>query len=378
MAVAPPEQSGTQLLAGRDFGNLFFWNEQHAGVHAPDHPRPAPRARISGSGPTVKAPRCWRCRRSTGPRRVWSVRNHRRRPLDDRPLRRARVRPANAKLARSADDRSSGHAHGTGLDWASVRRDGGSVVAHVQTGRAVRGTRLDFHVLATSVRLPGAPTSWGTTWRFSPAHPSTTCQRAHLSPGAAFWRSDRRCRCRPSHHVPELLAVRDPAVQDVQRRRLRRRRRRLPRDRPRAVRDPLSARRCDDRRHAALCLRRQHRTGDGATGQSDPSEFVLSPDRHSAAWMHNDVYDVNSGTLPPDADADLHPQLLQRRRRAVSVAASPAGLVARRRRRAGRRSRRQATRAGRRSHRHLQRSRAPASKSVSTPSLRRAIGWPGP
>jgi hypothetical protein len=25
---SPPEQSGTQLLAGRDFGNLFFWNQQ--------------------------------------------------------------------------------------------------------------------------------------------------------------------------------------------------------------------------------------------------------------------------------------------------------------------------------------------------------------
>jgi hypothetical protein len=33
---------------------------------------------------------------------------------------------------------------------------------------------------------------------------------------------------------------------------------------------------------------------------NDPSVFVISPDRHSAAWMRNDLTDANSGKVPPD------------------------------------------------------------------------------
>ena len=377
---SPPEQSGTQLLAGRDFGNLFFWNEQTPAFTRQTTAPGAGNQDLWVWPDGESAPAAGAVADRLVPAESGRPRIMRRRHLDDRPPRRARLRPATADGARSADDCRSGDAHEVGIDWASLRRDGGSLVAHRGNRRPVRGTRLDFHILATRRTCPGKPTSWGTTSPFWPAHRIDQPTRELIYRMALPSGDMSPLPVPPLAHVLALLAVRDAAVPDVPRRRLRRRRRRLSRDRPRAVRDPLPARRRADRTSP------QPYVFDVNTGQETalPGErsqrFVLSPDRHSAAWMHYDLDDPAAGKPPDQTPIYVH--------NFCSGAAVQCPLPGPRQlswrsdsERAGRRSRRQPAGAGRRSHRHLQRlRRSDGQRQRRSARLlsRRAIGWPGP
>ncbi len=364
-----------QRLAGRDFDNLFFWNEQTAAftrqTTAPGGANQDLWVWPDGENTPLLAlsqidwsPPSWSARIIAGD------------ILMTGRSARARVRLADADVAQSGYGRCSVRRgrHRLGVDsprrWQHRRSR--------PNGRAVRGTRLEtFYVPAAPVHLLGCRLHGERPGRPGQPIEPRLQHRAHLSHGAPFRRSIAAADAAPPPDGPELLVVRNPAVPDVPRRRLWRRRCRLRRDRPGAVRDPLPARRCGDRRRAALRLRRRHRTGDGAAGQRSHRLRALArpAQRRVDARSRRRRQQRNRASR---SDTDLRSQFLQRRRRRSVRCRVPSRLAWRADsgelvvdlsdKRCG---------TGRRCHRQLQRSRFRAD-SFSTPSLPRAIGWPGP
>ena len=294
---SPPEQSGTQLLAGRDFGNLFFWNEQ----------TPAFTRQTAAPGASSQDLWVWPDGESAPLLALsqidWSP-----------PASSARARAGDILLTgpsankvynlelRSSLDLETVAAQGKpgaqGITWASVRRDGGSVVAHLGTGDlfAGRGSTFTF--------MPSPYVAWGADFMGNDlavlASPSLSdvdqliyrmalpSGDLSLLPVASLGSTVLGCF---SLEVPPCQTFRvlgcgadDAAC-------------------PETGRPPC----------AILYLRADAMTQvahpyvlDVGTGQEtalpgdDPSAFVVSPDRHSAAWMHSDIADTGNGTMPPD------------------------------------------------------------------------------
>jgi hypothetical protein len=143
---SPPEQSGTQQLPGRDFDNLFFWNEQtRAFTRHTTAPAGASQdlwvwpdgenAPLLALSQVEWSPPRWLPRVIVGDvlmtgtvaDRVYDLKTRTALDLESIP-------------ARAADG---------GLDWTSIRRDGGSILAHVQTGELFAGRGSEFTFLAS-------------------------------------------------------------------------------------------------------------------------------------------------------------------------------------------------------------------------------------
>jgi hypothetical protein len=298
--ASPPEQSGTQLLAGRDFGNLFFWNENTPaftrGTTTPGADNQDLWIWPDGESAPLLAlsqidwsPPVWSSKMIVGDilmtgafaDRVYDLQGRTSLNLETFGLRGMTVEAV--------------------INWASVRRDGGSIVGHLGSGDlfAGRGSNIafvpppyvsweaDFMGTDLAVRASASIDNLDDEAIYRLALPSgdlTTLPVPHLSPTVPSCLSFAMPPCQTFRVVG---CGDDDAVC------------------PETGRAPC----------AILYLRADVTTAvaqpyvfDVNTGQEtalpggDPSAFVLSPDRHSAAWMHSDIDDTSSGKVPPDQE----------------------------------------------------------------------------
>src|SRR4051794_5664068 len=127
---SPPEQSGTQLLAGRDFGNLFFWNEQTPAFTRGTATPGADSQDLWVWPDGESAPLLALSQIDWSPP-VWSPEVM----AGDILMTGAYAERVYDLQARTSVDLQTVAARGmfiaAGIDWATVRRDGGSVVARL-------------------------------------------------------------------------------------------------------------------------------------------------------------------------------------------------------------------------------------------------------
>jgi hypothetical protein len=300
---SPPEQSGMQRLAGRDFDNLFFWNEQ------------TPAFTRQTTAPT-----------GAGSQDFWVWPDGENAPL--RALSQIDWSPPSSYSGviagdllmtglsaervydlqtRSSVDLQTIAARSTpgGLDWTSLRRDGGSIVAHVQTGELLAGRGSTFTF------LPPAYVAWGADFMGDDLAVLASPSRSEPA-SALIYRMALPSGDISPLPVPPLLRIFPRCV---------------PLEMPPCKTFRVLGCGADDAvcaetgraPCAILYLRADAPTDvpqpyvfDVNTGQEtalpaelDPSEFVLSPDRHSAAWMY--VYDSSSSTqLPAQTPIYIH------------------------------------------------------------------------
>ncbi len=291
-----PEQSGAQRLAGRDFGNLFFWNAQ----------TPAFTRQTTTPGANDQDLWIWPDGENVPLLALsdidWSL------PGGTPEITAGDILMTGSVGVRVYDlqtrsevdlETIAAPSAAGGIDWTSVRPDGGSMVAHVQTGELLAGRGATFSF------LPRPYISWAADFMGNDlavmASPSSTqldpalvyrmtLPSADLSPLAVAPLPLRIPSC-ASFSIPPCRTFRvigcgtDDAVC------------------PETGRAPC----------AILYLRADAKTGvaqpyvfDVNLGQetalpgNDPTDFVLSPDRHSAAWLHSDIDDTKNGIVPPD------------------------------------------------------------------------------
>lgn len=288
---SPPEQSGTQRLAGRDLGNLFFWNEQTPTftrqTATPGSPNQdlwvwpdgenAPLLALSGID--------------------WSLPNGTPEIIVGDILMTG-SRGERVYDLQTRNEVDLGPLGLGGFDWASVRRDGGSILIQEGTGGLIAGLGPPF----TSLPPPYfsvAADFMGNDLAVL-ATPSTSDITTTLIYRLAL----------PSGELSPLPVPAFPTIFPIC----------LPFAMPPCKTFRVVGCGDDDtvcaetgRPPCAILYVRANATTavdqpyvfDVNTGQetalpgSDPSEFVLSPDRHSAAWMHVDPADTSSGVQPP-------------------------------------------------------------------------------
>jgi len=297
---SPPAPSGTQLLAGRDLGNLFFWNEHTAAFTR--------QAATPGAG--TQDLWIWPDDESAPQLALaqidWSP------PLSSAAIQIGDILMTGSYGERVYDleERASLNLQTVGLrgmpvggiiNWASVRRDGGSVIAHLGSGElfAGRGSTFtfvpppyfsweaDFMGNDLAVRASASIDDLNDELIYRMALPSgelSPLPVPPLSPAGASCLSLATPPC-PTFRVVGCGAD-DIAC-------------------PETGRPPC----------AILYLRTDPTTGvtqpyvfDVNAGQetalpgSNPPVFVLSPDRHSAAWVQTDSSDTSSGMVPADQE----------------------------------------------------------------------------
>lgn len=291
----PPEQSGTQRIAGRDFDHLFFWNAQTPAFtrHSTAPAGASEDFWIWPDGETAPllalsqvdwSPPTWQPELIVGDILMTDPTADRVYDLQTR---------TEVNLGRIAAQSAA-----EGPNWASVRRDGGSIIAHVQTGElfAGRGSAFTF--------LPAPYNSWGADFMGndlvvlaspSASEPGTSrLYRMALPSGdlsampvAAFPPIPPICSAYAMPPCKTFQAVGCGADDAVC---------------PETGRAPC----------AILYVRANTQTDfpqpyvfDVNTGQEtalagvDPSQFVISPDRHSAAWTRLNTPDLSDVTQSP-------------------------------------------------------------------------------
>jgi hypothetical protein len=297
---SPPAPSGTQLLAGRDFGNLFFWN-QNTPAFTRQTTAPGGASQDLWVWPDGEGAPLLALSQIDWSPPVWSARVFAGDVLMTGPF---GERVYDLQLRSSLDLQtvaSQERPNGAGITWVSARRDGGSVVAHLSLGDlfAGRGSTFtfvpppyasweaDFMGDDLAVRASASIDDLNNELIYRLALPSgdlTPLPVPPLNPTAPNCLTFATPPCKTFTVVG---CGADDAVC------------------PETGRAPC----------AILYLRADPTTAvtqpyvfDVNTGQetalpgNGPSAFVLSPDRQSAAWMHNDVDDANSGMVPPDQE----------------------------------------------------------------------------
>ncbi len=295
-ADSPPEQSGTQRLTGRDFDHLFFWNEQTpaftrqttapAGDSSQDFwvwpdGENAPLPALSH---VYWSPPRWYSRVIAGDLLITGPYSEIVYDLQAR---------TSVDLRTIADGSTL-----VPLDWASLRRDGGSIVAHAQTGElfAGRGSTFTF--------FPPPYLAWGADFMGDDlavlASPSSSDPTSAL-----IYRMTLPSGDLSPLPVPPLVPIFAGC---------------LPFAMPPCKTFQVLGCGADD----AVCAQTGrppcailYMRADGPTGVPQPyafdvntgketalpsilapSEFVLSPDRHSAAWAY--AYDSSATELAAD------------------------------------------------------------------------------
>lgn len=294
---SPPEQSGVQRLGGRDFDHLFFWNEQ----------TPTFTRQTAAPGNTSQdfwvwpdsenAPRLALSQIQWSPP-GWSPRIF----VGDILMTGGLGEKVYDLRARTSLDLytvvEQGTSTGDGLEWASVRRDGDLILAGVQHGPVLAGRATAFTFipppyvawsadfmgddLAVTASTSSMELNAQSLYRM--ALPSGDVTRLPVAPLNYTY---QRCA---SFSTPPCRTIRvvgcgadDPVCPETGRA-------------PCAILYP---------RGDAKSLVAQPYVFDVNTGQetalpgTDPNDFVLSPDRHSAAWTHV-VDDYVMGNVSPE------------------------------------------------------------------------------
>ncbi len=294
---SPPQQSGTQLLPGRDFGNLFFWNAQTAAFTRqttapgganqdlwvwPDE-ESAPLValtQVDWSPPVSSFATIVGDILMTGPNGV-------------------RIYDLQARTAVDLESVGArGAPTGTALGFAAIRRDGGSILGRLQMGGLFvgRGATFSFLVppyiawgadfLGTDLAVVASPSvdELDSNLVYRMAVPSGEVTPLPVPPLGATPLGCSSFQTSPCTQFRVVgCGAGDPVCAETGRA-------------PCAIfytrTDPTTM-----ATHPFVfdvaAAQEQALPGDG------PSGFVVSPDRRSVAWMHSDFDDQNSGTTPP-------------------------------------------------------------------------------